>query len=366
MTKIFCEYPWNNIYVHPDGNVKTCCIGRYNLGNIKTDNIQDILNGEQLSKIKSDFLEGKWPNNCVACRFGEKVGFETMQSNNPESEEKIRNNPNDFFLEHLDYRWDNTCNLSCIYCRSSLSSKWEKIEGKTPSYVENDHTEDFHSFIFDNVKNLKMIRLYGGEPLLLKKSLKLIDSIQDDTQILISSNLSIPNLEKNKVFNALKDRKKVIWYVSFENIGKKYEYVRNGADWNVFEKNLKLVTSMPNFKVSSASSYHVLSALDLVEFYNYCYAYGNITVRWHGVTDPAQLNVYRAPQHIRDMCVNNIETALNTHHIPNKRLLTNILDGYKNVPTTEDSLQHLDAFLKSTEEKLSKKVSYLQLWPELR
>ena len=48
----FCVYPWNSLYVQPDGSVRICCISRYTLGNIKTDNIEDILNNEQIKKTK--------------------------------------------------------------------------------------------------------------------------------------------------------------------------------------------------------------------------------------------------------------------------------------------------------------------------
>jgi len=57
--KNFCAAPWTNIYLHPNGSIRTCCVGQTDLGNIRQQSIEDILDSPELLQIKRDLVADK-------------------------------------------------------------------------------------------------------------------------------------------------------------------------------------------------------------------------------------------------------------------------------------------------------------------
>lgn len=71
--KIKCYGLTDHIAVLSDGTVTACCLdydGHISLGNIKTDKLEDIINGERPQKIKDGFKNRKAAEElCKRCRF---------------------------------------------------------------------------------------------------------------------------------------------------------------------------------------------------------------------------------------------------------------------------------------------------------
>ena len=126
MTKpnLYCSAPWKGLTVRESGDVKTCCAGETPLGNLNTESIEQILDGDRLKEIKSRLSAGERHENCRACYSQEDAGNNTTLRHHyeryyPYTDEGIE-------LKFLDIRWNNKCNLSCQYCVPSLSSTWER------------------------------------------------------------------------------------------------------------------------------------------------------------------------------------------------------------------------------------------------
>ena len=71
--KSLCQLPFAGLYIEPSGNVKCCSISKQTLGNIHTQSIQDLINGETVKSIRRDMLEEKFPSNCNECYEKEKL-----------------------------------------------------------------------------------------------------------------------------------------------------------------------------------------------------------------------------------------------------------------------------------------------------
>ena len=267
--KPYCTAPWNGLTVREDGSVRTCCPGKVVLGNIKETPIQQIVNNDIVKKIKSDLLSGNPSENCTDC-----VNFEKTNGVAP-----IRTHYNTRYpelketLNFLEIRWNNFCNLTCIYCNEYLSSAWQtKINPDGIKVIRNSFDLDLEEWILNRVDELNELMLVGGEPLLMKQNFQLIDKLADHVRLSIITNLSYDlstHPVKDKLFNRPADN--TIWNVSTESYGRRYEYIRQGANWDLFENNIKLLVENNPNNVGLLMVYGIFSAftmLDTVKFYH--------------------------------------------------------------------------------------------------
>jgi organic radical activating enzyme len=94
----------------------------------------------------------------------------------------------------------------------------------------------------DMIKDLKVLMLAGGEPLLIKENKDLLTkllAINPNCSIQVTTNLTTLN---TPVYELLKQFENVKLVVSFEAVGEQYEYIRFGSKWNTFLDNFKQAT----------------------------------------------------------------------------------------------------------------------------
>jgi len=104
-----------------DGVVRTCCEGKSVIADLKTDSVDCIENSAVLARIRDRMQAGRPdPNNCISCMLKEKKdGVAPLRQYYQTYFPKIKNQ-----LKFIDVRWNNTCNLGCIYCSPMFSSVW--------------------------------------------------------------------------------------------------------------------------------------------------------------------------------------------------------------------------------------------------
>ena len=160
-------------------------------------------------------------------------------------------------------------NLTCNYCYEYFSSKWAEIKGIKVNANKDIAEEKVFSFIEENMKKNPDVKynvnLLGGEPLLQKPNSKLLDTISSRSDIYILTNLTVP-LETNKIASKLLEGDNVAWGISFETIGKRFEHVRYGGDWDQLVKNLRYLRDSKVRSIDSHPLYCVYSAFNLVEY----------------------------------------------------------------------------------------------------
>jgi MoaA/NifB/PqqE/SkfB family radical SAM enzyme len=266
----FCSLPFTEIFLGPDGIIKTCCSAEMGLGNIRDESIENILEGFNAQDIRQSIIDGKWHRACKQCQQLEKNGARSERKNNLEEfKKKYRDFDKKFFkLERLDLRWRNTCNLTCVYCYEYFSSKWAEIKGIDINVVNDEYENTLFLLIEKEKESIENVMLLGGEPLLQKQNQRLINLLNEKSFYLLT-NLSIP-LKNNPIAKSLLDEPTVTWGVSFENIEDRYEYVRRGADWKIFLGNIDYINeNKKGSKLEAQSLYSVYSAFNLIEFYEF-------------------------------------------------------------------------------------------------
>jgi radical SAM protein with 4Fe4S-binding SPASM domain len=269
-----CPLPWNGIYLEPDGRIKNCAISRQTLGNINQEPIEHIINNEINQSIRKDMLDNKRHHRCNACY---QVEDNALSKNNNESNRSwykkvaVRNTKLDIFNTTdkfepivLDLRWRNTCNYACVYCGSDLSSTWESLIKSKPVEIDENLLDKSKKYIFDRLESVKHVYLAGGEPLLMKDNVELLDrliTVNPDVEIRVNSNISNLN---GPVFARLKKFKNVKWTISVDSSHEVFEYMRWPGNWNTFVKNLLIIKELAGDQINFNMVWCALNSTEIL------------------------------------------------------------------------------------------------------
>lgn len=247
MSNFFCAAPWRGLHINPQGNVKTCCAGNPNmLGNLNSNTIDEILNNNLMREIRGSLAQGQAHEYCSNCVQAERFGADSERAwHNRVNPGFDYANAGDryHYPVIIDVRWNTTCNLSCNYCDSAASSRWAALKNMPFQSTTRPYYEQVCDFIEKHYEHIHEVALVGGEPLLLPENERLLDVIPQSAIVTLITNMNV-DLEKNKIFKKLTQRKKVGWSMSFDNVNERFEYVRYGASWAVLKTNLSIVKEL--------------------------------------------------------------------------------------------------------------------------
>ena len=258
MRKYFCAAPWAGLSLDPDGKSKVCCI---NTAKASVDQFKDVKNNPVFADIRKSVIDDKQHPSCQSCWNREASGDTDSRRSIYQYDDFFHDldSADSFQLEHLDLRWSNTCNLNCVYCGPSLSSKWADLRGMTQKF------RIFPTVSDADLINLKFLQLAGGEPFLIKENFDLLErlsKINPSIKIEVTTNLTL--IRNNKIYQLLKNFDNVTFVISFESTGHRFEYIRNGAAWTEFRSNLEQLSN--DFSdIQTNMVYFPLSAVGISE-----------------------------------------------------------------------------------------------------
>jgi len=297
MSNFYCAAPWRGLHINPRGDVKTCCAGNPNmLGNLNSQGIEQILNSTLMSEIRADLAQGQAHEYCSNCVRAERFGAD--------SERAWHNNVNPNFdyttagdQYHypviVDVRWNTTCNFSCNYCDPSASSKWAQLKQVPFKSGSRPYYEQVCDFLEQHHDHIHEVALVGGEPLLLPENERLLDVIPESAIVTLITNLNI-DLQNNRIFRKLAQRRRVGWSMSFDNIGDRFEYVRYGGDWTVLQQNLNVIKELMRTQGHWGgihAVYNIYNATRLCEFRQFAED-TSTTVLWQNLFQPKYLDPF--------------------------------------------------------------------------
>jgi len=368
----FCLAPWTGLNIDQTGRVFPCMHTGYTLGNIKEQELNDILNGQPMQELKQTMCRGEWHEACRWCKELEATAGtsgRTQKHAEPETLAAINADINWFEPQHMAVNWSNLCNLTCVYCNSETSTAWQGVEGIPINFVRNGHRS-----LIDIMKqkghSLQGLTLGGGEPLLQKglvEMLKCLDS--QKVNVLLTTNLSV-ELEANEIYQELRTWPHVSWMISFDNADKdKFEYVRDRASWEQLEKNIHTLKK-DSQHVIAHPAYSIYNAFDLIEYYEYCEQH-ELDIFWCELTHPWDLDVRRLPLKIRQKAIEEIDRVI-TRWGNIQNLATSTLGNYRKQLLDNSYIFNINEYSpkvlswhKDIEIKLRKNTSFFDLWPDL-
>ena len=143
---------------------------------------------------------------------------------------------------------------------------------------------------------------------------------------MVTTNLSV-DLHKNKIYQYLKEWKTVDWQISFDNAHReKFEYVRHGASWDQFVKNIQILKE-DNQKVAAHPAYSIYCAYDLMDYYKFVVDH-QLNLFWCMLSHPVELDVVHLSKPMRAAAAEEIDKVLAAYS-GHRNLALDTLHRYK-------------------------------------
>jgi MoaA/NifB/PqqE/SkfB family radical SAM enzyme len=336
--RAFCPMPWTGIMYNFDGTVKNCIRSSEPIGNIKDQPANEIMSNMTNQDTQFRMLQGRPAPRCHPCYeletdqrsfdiISDRVFYIRELKSVPMDTYRVGNHD----LHTIDIRWSNICNFACVYCYPQFSSRWSdelNVIHQTPT---QEQLEKFKQYIFDRAGQLKHVYMAGGEPLLMRENLELLELLQKsnpDVNLRINTNLSKTD---TRVFNKICEFKNVHWTVSIESQEQEFEYIRYGARWTDFLENLntirkldhKITFNMLHFLLNYRSIFDCVDWLKGLGFHNNSFVIGALIT-------PEYLNIRHLPKNV----LNSIKQELQDRVSEQPGYL--LENGYRNMLTYID------------------------------
>lgn len=246
-----CAASYHNLVFDTDGHARLCCNSTEAL--INNHSVEHALTGPHARTIQQDLDQGRPHKNCEICWREESHGDRSYRHSYNEMYPAFELKP---VLRTAHIQWDNTCNLTCVYCGPKFSSSWVQLIGERQAYrsplVFSDQT----------LSGMTMVTFAGGEPTLSKPNLEILRrllTVNPDCEVIVNTNLTQPI--DSAFFDLFAKFKNSAVIASFESTHERFEYIRRGASWNDFESNFvklkdmvgKLQTNMIFFPLSAGA-----------------------------------------------------------------------------------------------------------------
>ena len=253
---------------------------------------------EKISERKQ-MLTGQRPGGCQYCWNIEDldkslISDRQIRNGSLFKEERVRalkNNPQESHVnpEYVELSFSNLCNFKCGYCHPKASSRfYNEIKEFGPYTASLNHRCDIDWFKMyeeennpfieawwkwwpDLSKDLKILRITGGEPLIQKSTFKMLDFLNEypnpELELNVNSNLgsklSILDNFCTQIKN-LKDNNKIRAFKLFSSIdtwGPQAEYIRTGLNLETFETNLKHYLTTTDYPLTLMITFNIFSVL---------------------------------------------------------------------------------------------------------
>jgi organic radical activating enzyme len=263
-----------------------------------------IHNTEIKKQERREMLAGKQCAGCQYCWNIENMGPDYISDRktrsssiyNEQRVQAVKAGGAEFDVnpEYLEVSFGNECNFRCGYCHPKASSRYyNEIKQHGPYTMVKNHRCDINWFdIYEEETNpyldafwkwwpelskeLTILRITGGEPTIQKSTYKLFDLLEQDPkpnlELNVNSNLGGKPKQLEKFtdgVNSLLSQNKIRRFKLFTSIdtwGERAEYIRDGLDIEVFERNLDYfmrntdapVTIMITFNIFSVTTFQTL------------------------------------------------------------------------------------------------------------
>lgn len=325
-----CAAAWTSVYVSPSGRLENCCISKNGLGLIEDVNDVDEFykTGKNLH-IQQNMIDNKFVLGCGTC---DNDNDWTYKKSFNERYRDLEFRPGEFNFKFFDIRWNNACNLACMYCTPEFSSTWAH-ELKDYNNMLKETTNALLDYTLENITNLDYVYLAGGEPLMMKENEIFLAELAEknpDCEVLVNSNISL--VGKTKIYDSLLKMNNVKWLVSMETMGEQFEYVRYPANWQTTEENLlKLKQDFGADAVNVAMVYGNFNALSIWDTVDWVidngFTPGNISVQLVNHGAKGKFDLHLLSREYLDKCLQRINSKK---------------DLYNKVARIHDAIKHLE------------------------
>jgi radical SAM protein with 4Fe4S-binding SPASM domain len=384
----FCILPWIHIYANPDGSVLPCCIGdyRHHLGNVQSQTIEDVWNGEKYKTMRKKMLAGEKCDECVACYNIEKSGSESPRQSFTDKFKKYiplvdttnSDGSVEMNLRYFDVRWSNICNFKCRSCSSTYSSSWateDNNNGKNKKvfiFAGGNNNDDLYNQFLPHFKNIEEFYFAGGEPLLTDKHYDILEYLisigKTSVKLKYNTNLSSLKYKNKSIIDIWRQFPNIEIGASLDSWGDRAEYIREGTEWSVIEDNLRLIKQeLPQVRLYSTTVVSSFNVGTLPEFFTYILESNLFNSKYfnpslYNLINPEFYSFSILNNELKSNIINKLSKAKFNTTIDNR--IQDVILSLKNSVYNEQDLQE---FKKTTTEyDLIRNRNFLETFPELK
>jgi len=261
------KWAWSTLYLY-SGSTASC--HRTGWSSVTPDSFDSFHNTDKKISDRNDMLAGVWPkDSCQYCKDIESSGgvsdrmFHNSIPGLSPSELDTNLKATAVTPTILEVYFNNTCNLSCVYCLPALSSKINHENKKFGLFDSNGVTlksvdlspdypeilEKFWQWFSVHSVDLKRFQVLGGEPFYQPEFDKCIEYFEStshpDLEWAIVTNLMIPlskletYVDRFKKLLIGKKLKRIEITCSIDCWGPEQEFARWGMNLSQWENNFE-------------------------------------------------------------------------------------------------------------------------------
>ena len=272
LPKNFCIAPWVSLYLDPEGNLGPCCIAKKDeLPNINVSSFNTIRQ-TYIKELQNKFLNNEKPSVCSDCWRHEENNQDasSLRHNFNKTYEKqtqeVLNDIYDNKIYYWDLRPNNSCNLGCLMCSSTLSSGFVQLMQDIKIFnsdsnkflkVDGETFDELFSFMKESIENTKEYQIYfaGGEPIMSQQHKSIIEWLHennyDNVRLRYNTNGTILSYKGSNFVDLWKDwNEHVDIDLSIDSSGIAGEFQRFGSEWNRISNNIEILSNSNNVWVT--------------------------------------------------------------------------------------------------------------------
>lgn len=300
--KIFCYAPQNSLYFKFNGDVIACCVNNIDVyGNMMKNTLEEIWQSSLREKLKEVIGNYEYNKGCEFCY--KQLNSKNFNGIHANLYDNYYNRYSSFkYPTDVTFEISNKCNLECIMCdgyrSSSIRKNREKLEDRLYLYPEN-----FLEQLLPFIPHFRVVRLQGGEPLLIPFYLELIDKIVEINQkckIYIQTNGTILSDRIRKIL----ELKQIEISISIDAFNRDdYEFIRKNGNFEKVIKNTLIFNEIAKSKNKKLNiNYCILknNILKIHEAIEFCEQY-HINIEFLVIDNPASMSILNTDKKKRNI-----------------------------------------------------------------
>jgi len=347
--------------------------------------IQQIWDSDSRKELIDAHDRGVKPEACSGCWNTELAGnlsARQMFNEKLKDVEVIDSQPRILIMKP-----GNRCNVACRSCNEHTSSSWYKdayalsksdmefkdwLEFFHPHRNTYENNQDLEDTLGCWQKDIIFWDLYGGEPLMIPLSHKIIEdsvnsgsSVNQELQIHTNGTIYDPQLASR-----LSKFKKVYVAFSIDALGRKNEYIRRGTEWSKTMLHLERYRNdfkdHPHITFSVRTTVTPLNVLYLDETYDHFVSNGFVTDFGNVVTDHPYNNVQYLHRAVKQKIIEKLIKYVPAKH-EHRKWQDNLdhLSKFMNFEPTDYEL-HTGSFLsRNNKMDVLRGEKFIDIFPEM-
>ena len=291
-SRAFCMVPWVHLFVSQLGTVVPCCLTSWEkdqaLGDVNSDTIVDIWNGNPMRKFRRRMLKDKKDSRCWQCYENENNGLKSKRNMvnflYADKIQWVNDTSRSGYSEtskpvYWDIRISNLCNLKCRICGHHSSSSWFDDAKTVGLYTHKDRLhrgpKDFDKILKQLIfflPDVEEVYFAGGEPLIMAEHLQMLRLFlkegRRDIKLRYATNFSQTIFKGQDFFKLWREFDHVYIHASLDGMGLQGELQRSGQNWKSVEserQRMLEVCPQVNFMVTPTIS--IFNIFQLANFH---------------------------------------------------------------------------------------------------